>query len=449
MKNLSCFALLFGSTFFFLQVTRAQTTVQDDALYLAAPGGSLLADTGVSVGDVIGPANSDGGYVFTYQNPAGGGFSDNNWGGEYFAAGSPAGDSNDPGVYTTLDVDGNEVEYRVTSYIGPQFVPAPGVNDTAFFEPIDTDNLFSAPIPVSELTTQGIGNGELTAGYFYSASTMASASYTVNLGSSTVAQTVVIGGTSTTDFLGTNDLVLASPNFVLGGTYTSTDTAVLESTLTPINFSGSGTFATANLDISGFVNVTGGTLQGDKTFIGDSPPPVFDDTLSVVPGTGPITSTTVTLTGSTSVLNASTYLVVGTSSDPDEVPNYETPGPTILSLTDGASANTGMDGSDTSTGAYINGTDEDDAASVTVDGSGTTWTNTGDLSIGFYADAPSSLTISNGADVSVSGGLILGTGTGGLADVDINGGGTLETGTGQDADGHGGSIGDAEDSGNV
>jgi T5SS/PEP-CTERM-associated repeat protein len=449
MKKLSRFAFLLGSTFFFFQVTCAQTIVQDGALYLAAPGGSLLADEGESTGDVIGLANSDGGYVFTYQNPAAeGSFSDNNWGAEYFAGGSPTDNENSPGVYDDLTIDGNEVLYQVTSYIGPQFVPAPGVDDTAVFTPIDTDNLFQPGIPVSELTEQGVGNGELTAGYFYSATAMASASYTVNLGSNTVAQTVALGETSATSFLSDDDdLVQASPNFELGGTYTSTDYAILEATTgTPINFSGSGTFATANLGISGQVNVNGGTLQGDKTFLVNSLPPVFTDTLYVFTGTASATSTTVTLSGSTSVLNASTYLVVGTSSDPDEVASYEPAGPTTLSLMDGASANTGMDGSDTSTGAYINGTDEDDFASVTVDGSGTTWKNTGNLAIGFYADAPSSLAVSNGGDVSVSGELVIGSGKGGLADVDIESGGTLEAGTAQDADGTGVSIGDAENS---
>jgi outer membrane autotransporter protein len=461
----------------------AQTTIYQGSLYLAAPGGSILAQEGVPVGDSVGVANPFGGYTFAYQNPVAGGasISGNNYGAEYFAAGNVVTSNTDPGVYTTATIGGNEVEFKVTAYTGPNFAPAPGANDSVVFTPIATSNSFNAGIPVSELTTPGIGNGELTAGYFYAATGVASTSYKVNLGGGTVAETLVSAGV----IPGPSPYTYASPNFTLGGTFTSTHDAILQGEYgTPITFSGSGIFATPNLSVTGLVNVTSGTLQGDKTYIGNNFPTIFGtSSYQSTLLTYPTLNSTLMLTGADSVLNASTYLVIGSPLNPIQPPASANPFPpsgpdsnsSILSLMNGAQANVGdiylsdgaagtegdllVNGSTLISTGFLDVGEADNTvgkvvisnggkisdmiaaigfgnnaqASATVTGSGSVWNNSGYVAVGYSGTSViDTLTVTDGGQVNDLDFLVVGgqqqAGTSGNGDLFITSGGKVVSG---------------------
>ncbi|HEY0256107.1 MAG TPA: PEP-CTERM sorting domain-containing protein [Candidatus Methylacidiphilales bacterium] len=412
--------------------------------------------------EYAGPNGDGGGFIYFY-NPAGGAFGGQNWGGEVFAEGS---------------LEDNTINY--TSYSGYLFQPAPTANDTAIIGPIATGAEQSS-LPRDSDSLAGASEEDVgdynNEPYVYQGIFQPITSFTVDLGGATVAETFVVGGDPEVDD--------ASPNINLSGSYTSTQDAVIAgSDYAPVNVTGSsgGSFSTPFLDLYGSVNVTGGKLSGDFLIIDNQ----IDPSIDIVDAAPlPSTSTEVDVNGSNASIESSDSLLIGRSDDlPAEltIENEATGsfnnvyvgcgdtdsvgslkidngqveitgflevgagGSGTLTVENGATLATGTEQGTDETGAYINGADEDDGSTATVDGSGSSWTNTGDLAIGFYAGAPSSLTISNGGDVSVSGGLILGSGTGGQATLEIESGGTLESGTGQSADEIGASVGDTEGS---
>jgi T5SS/PEP-CTERM-associated repeat protein len=421
----------------------------------------------IGLRDAGGNLNGYGGGVLDFANPAGGSFGGENWGGTAFLLGYVDSDSND---------------LIATNFSGYLFQPAPISDDVAIIAPLGTDATDDGSLQADDglagasAQDAGSANGIYVYQGIYSQAT----SYTVDMGGNTVADLIVDAGLPPADA----GAIEATPNLDLSGAFTSTYQALIagnDDQAVTISGSKGGSFSTAFLDLYGQVNVTGGELSGDFMLIDSQ----IDPNIRAAGGELPSSFTAVDVSGADASIVSSESLLIGRSDDlPAEltiendatgtfdnvyvgcgdadslgslkIDNAQVQitgflevgsgGAGTLTVQDGATLMTGTGQSDTDTGAYIQGADEDDESTTTVDGDGSTWTNKGNLSIGYYADAPSSLTVSNGGDVSTSGELIVGSGMGGMADVQINSGGTLESGTGQAAGDLGGSVGDTDGS---
>jgi T5SS/PEP-CTERM-associated repeat protein len=205
--------------------------------------------------------------------------------------------------------------------------------------------------------------------------------YTVQLGGQTVAETDA-------GFYGQpSDSTIT---FALSGTYTSTDEADLGGQ--SITFTGSGTFTTEALNVTGILNVNGGTLQGTDSVI-------VDNTNGTLP------ATMMTLTGSGAVLAAPDYVIVGNSDN----------GPACVLLQQGAKMNAGI---------IAVGEDEDSNGSLTANGSTINANNF--VEIG--AEGTGTLTVENSSSVNITtsnGSLTIGAQDGGVGTATITGGSTV------------------------
>ncbi|MGA2232946.1 MAG: hypothetical protein ABSH22_18760, partial [Tepidisphaeraceae bacterium] len=297
---------------------------------LAPPPGSIEAQEGQAFTDVFGEANALGGFWDFWENPTGASgaaagptgdtFSGNNWGQVYFAYGT------DQAISYTLE------------YV-PDPAALPG-SSTAIFAPLSADSTLLPPTPLSQDVAAEIPY------QYYPGSSTPSATYTVALGANTVGETLAISAPAnpqpSTNGTTNGTSETESPSFVLGGTYTSTSDAVFQSSsIAPIAISGSGIFKTPLLSVAGFVNVTGGTLQGDQTYIDTAIPTSFPENYLPTGYTNVFTasSASLTLTGATAVFNASTFVVVGAT--PINAGNSAT-APSTLLLQQGAQANVGF-----------------------------------------------------------------------------------------------------------
>jgi outer membrane autotransporter protein len=472
-------------------MARAQDIIYDGNKVIAAQG--LEAGFGATysvVGGAAGP-NEFGGYFFSFENPTGPGGGNagqtgdsilgDNYGGVYFAEGSEVDNETAPAVYITGPDDNI---YEVTSYSGPYFLGPPGANDTVSFEPLATPET-SPPIPIADLTEFGVGNGELEAGYDYPGSVVTgapAATYTIAL-SGTIAELIGTSGYNAAD----TQYNYENPVVQLSGAFTATHDAILSGldSTNPLVIQGNGSITTAYALLAGAINMMGGTLNATQLVVGNDIPGYFGTNFytgtSGVEDDNFAPSTLVTVTGASSVLNATNYLVVGVAT-----------GTTTLQLMNGAQANTGdiyvadetgstgnlvvnastlistgfMDvGEGANTTAQVtisNGGKISDTigaigfgnnadASVTVTGSGSVWNNTGYVAVGYSGtNVVDHLTVTNGGAVNSLGFLVVGgqaqEGTSGYGTLGIMGGGKVVSGINAPAQSLAAAVGFGSDS---
>jgi T5SS/PEP-CTERM-associated repeat protein len=216
--------------------------------------------------------------------------------------------------------------------------------------------------------------------------------YTVPLQSFTVAET---------DAGFFNEPSDSGITFTLGGTYTSTEDASLRGQKITIN--GSGKFTTPELLVGGNLMVTSGKLHGDETYIDSGFPSSFsEDNLGT-----PAPSTTITITGGDSILEAPAYLVVGATDN----------GPASLILQKGAQANVGI---------VSVGENADSIGALTVDGA----TLNADNFVQIGGSGTGTLTVKDSGKFNVTtsnGNFTVGNLSGGMGSVMITGAGSSVT----------------------
>jgi outer membrane autotransporter protein len=343
---------------------RAFLSVSMAPLLLLAPGICVADPSAINTPVTFPPGapNSYGGHVVYWENPSGGAFSGNNYGAGAPLYGTPAtpgpnGEYPPCGAGVYCDSTG---VYINTHYGSLTYAPGPMAQDTVVLKSEGTGapSVSTIPLPYGPYPN---AYNELPAG---------TKNYSVSLGSETVAEL---------DLTSTSNVASgAAPSLALGGAFAATNLAAFQTTdgSTPITVTGSGSLLSNALQISGNMNVTGGILKGYTTTID-----VASSSFQTVPA-GRITNSTLTMTGSGSMLMAPTSLYIGETSNTTAT----------LDLEGGASAATGN--------VYLALGDTGTNGKIIIDGSTMATTN-GFGAIGY--NGTGTLTITGGGSWTLNG----------------------------------------------